>query len=257
MENKAVLSLARAEFESTAPNKYKVDMIFPYTALHYVISGSGWFNGVELGAGTYFCCEKNCRSSYYPDPDKPWAYYWFNIDGTDHRSVLLAHGIDPERPWGEFSCQNEAAAILKLYETYFLTHSDNAEFRYTLAWTLFSLHKSEAKQPDDSGSHHRFETIRQYIDSNYFRVFSIEEVAKHFFVSRMYLRNQFTKFFHISPKQYLQKVRMGNAAKYLRETDYDISLIASSVGYGDLCCFSRAFKRYYGVSPNAFRKERP
>jgi AraC-like DNA-binding protein len=50
---------------------------------------------------------------------------------------------------------------------------------------------------------------------------------------------------------------MGNAAKYLWETDYDISLIASSVGYGDLCCFSRAFKRYYGVSPNAFRKERP
>ena len=255
MENKAALSLVRAEFESADPDRCRVDMIFPYTALHYIVSGSGWFNGVPLGAGMYFCCEKNCRSRYYPDPEKPWVYYWFNIDGAEHRSVLASHGIDPAAPWGEFSCLNEAAAILKLYKAYSLTHGDNPEFRQSLAWMLLSLHKSEAKRTEDDGSpHERFETIRQYIDANYFEGFSIEEVSKRFFVSRMYLRNQFTKYYHISPKQYLQKVRMENAAKYLRETDYGIGLIASSVGYGDLCCFSRAFKRYYGVSPNAFRK---
>ena len=255
MDNNAALFLLKAELESTDPQQSEVDMIFPYTALYYIVSGSGCFNGVRLGAGQYFCCEKNCRSHYYPDPDKPWVYYWFNIDGNDHRSVLLSHGIDPEKPYGEFSCINEVAAIRKLYENFILTHDDNAEFRQSLAWTLFSLHRSEVKQPEtDNTSYQRFVNIRQYIDANYYRISSIEEVSKHFFVSRMYLRNQFMNYFGISPKQYLQKVRMENAAKYLRETNYSVSLIASSVGYGDICCFSKAFKNFYGVSPKAFRK---
>lgn len=59
----------------------------------------------------------------------------------------------------------------------------------------------------------------------------------------------------MSPKQYLQQLRMEKAAELLTNTTYKVSLISSSVGYDDQLAFSKNFKHFYGISPLKYREE--
>ena len=59
----------------------------------------------------------------------------------------------------------------------------------------------------------------------------------------------------ISPKQYLLKLKMDKAAQMLVSTEMPVALIAEALGFEDQHVFSRAFKKYWGVSPMLYRKE--
>lgn len=56
-------------------------------------------------------------------------------------------------------------------------------------------------------------------------------------------------------REVLDKARLVRASGLLRETSLPIVDIALSLGYVDHACFTRAFSRWTGVSPSAFRQE--
>jgi AraC-like DNA-binding protein len=59
----------------------------------------------------------------------------------------------------------------------------------------------------------------------------------------------------VSYQQLLDAARQEAAARYLREPTLAISEIAYLVGYSEPAAFHRAFKRWYGVTPEAFRNQ--
>lgn len=52
----------------------------------------------------------------------------------------------------------------------------------------------------------------------------------------------------------LDEVRKERAQWYLRHTDYPMESIAERLGYLDTTNFSRTFRRWFGISPSAFRQ---
>jgi transcriptional regulator GlxA family with amidase domain len=56
--------------------------------------------------------------------------------------------------------------------------------------------------------------------------------------------------------RYLAKVRLAQAAGYLRTADLSIDAIAMRTGYVNDASLSKAFKRELGISPGAYRKNR-
>ena len=54
--------------------------------------------------------------------------------------------------------------------------------------------------------------------------------------------------------KYILSIRIRNAQTLLETTDYNISNIASMVGYENAFYFSRLFKNQKGLSPAAYRK---
>ena len=54
--------------------------------------------------------------------------------------------------------------------------------------------------------------------------------------------------------KYILSIRIRNAQALLETTDYNISNIASMVGYENAFYFSRLFKKEKGLSPAAYRK---
>jgi transcriptional regulator GlxA family with amidase domain len=56
--------------------------------------------------------------------------------------------------------------------------------------------------------------------------------------------------------RYLAKVRLSQAAGYLRTADLSIDAIAMRTGYGNDASLSKAFKRELGISPGAYRRRR-
>lgn len=246
--------LWRADQENCCKDKKKIEQIFSYTSFHYITSGYGYFNGVRLGAGQFFCAEKNHYVCYYPDPEEPWSYIYFDFFEEDPSNTVLLRQLVGEPHWGSFSYMEEVQHILQLYMVYAGRKQDNPAFHRAVGDMVLALHSAGAAEPPrQSAAGRHVAKIQQYIDTHFEDKLIIEELADRFFLSRPYVRNLFMWHLGLSPKQYLQEVRMKKAGELLLQTDYEIRLIASSVGYSDQLAFSKVFKQYYGCAPTQFR----
>ncbi len=96
--------------------------------------------------------------------------------------------------------------------------------------------------------------VISYIDTNY-RSCSLEEAAGEVFMSTSYLSTIFSKETGNTFSEYLQKVRMDHACQMLLDPSIKQYQIASLVGYDNPKNFSRAFKSYFGLSPQDYRSE--
>jgi AraC-like DNA-binding protein len=69
----------------------------------------------------------------------------------------------------------------------------------------------------------------------------------------------FTRLFRAhtgkSPIEWLAEKRLLQATQLLRYADMSLSDIAEQVGYADLPTFSKAFKRWLGMSPSIYRSK--
>ena len=54
--------------------------------------------------------------------------------------------------------------------------------------------------------------------------------------------------------QYITRVRLTKAAAVLRTHSATLVEVATSVGYESEVAFSKAFKRYFGIAPGAYRQ---
>ena len=82
---------------------------------------------------------------------------------------------------------------------------------------------------------------------------SLEQVAERLFISprtlRRHLQIQGTSY-----KALVEAERKRLALSQINKPEISIENLARDLGYGDASSFSRAFKRWYGVSPKAYRK---
>ncbi|MBR2988103.1 MAG: helix-turn-helix domain-containing protein [Clostridia bacterium] len=82
----------------------------------------------------------------------------------------------------------------------------------------------------------------------------VETVCGIAFISVSSLQRAFTKYFGLSPKQYLIQLRMNRALDLLTENVLSVKEISFACGFTDEKYFSRAFKKKYGYPPSQFRK---
>jgi len=82
---------------------------------------------------------------------------------------------------------------------------------------------------------------------------TLEELATRSGISRSRLAETFAATVGLPPMQYLARWRIQRAARALVETDAKVEAIARDVGYRSAAAFSRAFKRWVGRSPAAWR----
>lgn len=76
-------------------------------------------------------------------------------------------------------------------------------------------------------------------------------------MSRAAFAARFTRLVGEPPLAYLTGWRMTIAADLLRDTTATVATVARTVGYADAFAFSTAFKRARGVTPSAWRRNRP
>lgn len=95
---------------------------------------------------------------------------------------------------------------------------------------------------------------RDYIQTNYSKPISLNEVASALNVNPAYLSSIFKSERGEPYSKYLLRLRMERASLLLRtHTAAKISDIASEVGYLSVKHFDSVFKKYYGATPNAYR----
>ena len=244
----------KMNFEQCLPDKREVKTIIPYTVLHFVLSGEGYINGKKITKNTAFIAFENTKVHFYPSRTDPWAYIAFRISGNDVEKAFRDHGFNLGLTIIPFSNTEELRLILSLNNK--LLHMGNPDMDKIIANSVFLLFNNQKKTPSTKTKPNRHvEQIMQYIDKNYYKKVTIEDISSIFYLNKNYIRTIFVEQIGISPKQYLQKKRMERAAFLLASTNEPVNYIGYSVGYEDSLLFSKMFKKHYGISPSSYRSE--
>ena len=141
---------------------------------------------------------------------------------------------------------------------YIVNHSSASPVHLIAHGFLFLDQLAQSSAHRRPGSEHRLRDfyIREaltFIDQNYQRDISIEEIAEVCGLNRSYFGKVFRDAVGESPQTYLLHYRMVRAAQLLKETRLSIGEIAGMVSYTNQLHFSRAFKNVHGVSPREYR----
>jgi YesN/AraC family two-component response regulator len=94
----------------------------------------------------------------------------------------------------------------------------------------------------------------QYIDSNLTKKISLIDIAEYVHVHPNYLSTVFKRKTGISLVEYINQRRLSEASYFVAHTGYDISDIASLYGFCNQGYFITKFQKYYGQTPQQFRK---
>ena len=84
---------------------------------------------------------------------------------------------------------------------------------------------------------------------------SVESLASAVAMSRSSFSARFGELVEEPPLTYLTRWRMQCATKLLRSGDDTIATVAGKVGYDAEAAFSKAFKRWMGLAPGAYRRD--
>lgn len=86
------------------------------------------------------------------------------------------------------------------------------------------------------------------------RNWSMEQLAHRCHMSRSTFVRAFRKVAGTTPGELLMRVRMAQAAQWLKQAHLAIGDISEAVGYQSEAAFNRAFKRYMGAGPGQYRR---
>ncbi len=95
----------------------------------------------------------------------------------------------------------------------------------------------------------------QFIESNFHNNIYIQQLAEMSFMSVRNFQRIFKEATGSAPNDYLLEFRIQHASKLLTETESAIYSVSEQVGIADWFYFSKAFKKKFGVSPLAYRKQ--
>ncbi len=95
---------------------------------------------------------------------------------------------------------------------------------------------------------------KQYIQKNYARDISLDDVSREVQISPYYFSKLFKEETGENFVEYVTQIRMAQAKELLDTTDLSMKEICGRIGYSDPNYFSRTFKKNTGVTPTEYKE---
>lgn len=95
----------------------------------------------------------------------------------------------------------------------------------------------------------------RYIHDNLHRPLTVDELARHVYLSTRHLGRVFREHTGVAPLTYIVTARMNRARHLLLHSDLSLKKIAADTGYPDPHHFSRVFTQRFGIAPSKLRRD--
>ena len=102
----------------------------------------------------------------------------------------------------------------------------------------------------------KIQQVLEHIAAHLGEDLSVASIAKASYLSTSYLMHKFKAETGYSLHQYVQDKRLLRAADLLGQSEQPITAISARCGFRDYATFSRAFRRRYHCTPQAYREHR-
>lgn len=236
--------------------------IRPHYLIHVVLKGKGIFRQNDrdyaLSAGDAFLIRPMETTYYEADTLDPWEYMWIGFDGTEVTAILGETYFDKspvcytvkDIEWMTGIYEQISRRMREYY-----TQTDRSAL--TACGVLLELLGMMGSHPVKSKkdlTQIYLEMAKEYMKNNYSYDIHISDIAVFIGIDRTYLYRIFMDQEQISPKGYLQQLRIRAASNMLRSTEHSVTEIAYSCGFKDASAFCRQFRGLTGMTPSAFRR---
>ncbi len=229
--------------------------------LLYVASGKAhfYFDGVEkiIPKGNMVLFRPRETQIYYLyASDKPETY-WVHFTGSDvdllldyyqmpHDENVFFTGTSPDYQWLFRQMIQELQLRRANYEDLL-----NMNLRH-----IFLIINRYLKEGKNIGTEmlDEIERATHYFNENYNQPIIIEKYAEEHLMTPGWFIQNFKQITKSTPMQYIISLRITNAMNLIDNTEYNMTQIASAVGYDNSLYFSRLFKKYTGMSPSEYKK---
>ena len=234
-------------------------------ALYYVVDGKGVYtlSGSEYPAkeGDVFAIYPDVSVICRADKKEPWTLNAVSFNGIDARLLMNAAGFQPKEPLrslDEYSAKN----ITRFYEGLYIFRAQNlfnSIMSTAMLYALMSLlvktasWDQTAMPPGWTGAVH-FQKALNFINENYCRPVTVDDIAEHVSLSRSRLYRVFMQQIFMSPQQYLIEMRIREGRRLLEKRAGSVKEIALAVGIEDPLRFSKLFRQHTGKSPTDYMK---
>lgn len=102
----------------------------------------------------------------------------------------------------------------------------------------------------------RFQKMNCFIEQNFFRKITLQEIAQSANISKSEALRCFQKIVNMTPIQYVNEYRLYRAKKLLLETNKTIMEISIMTGFESASYFNRLFKKIYKMTPKEMRQNK-
>ena len=192
---------------------------------------------------------------FYGEKSQAWNHSWMHCSGLFIKRVLSANRIPRNQP-----IELPDPSIVEKY--LFDLHCELNHYLQpdvTIVRNLLQNWMREIARIVEGGGRKQtipreFLELKSFIDVNYERNLSLNDLARYIHLSVPHLCSQFKKNFGMPAMSYLIEQRLRQAAHLLQDRNLRVGDVARQVGYEDIFYFSKLFKTRFGASPREFRR---
>jgi AraC-like DNA-binding protein len=230
--------------------------------IHFILKGQGTFyvdgKSYRLQENEGFLICPDIVTYYEADRDNPWIYSWVGFKGLKAETYLKMADLSRENPIFKHKNGSLIQSCLEdMRKASSLKYGRELRLQGLLGFFLSELIELAEKSDTDGST--QIETyikkVIQFIETNYSRDISMDDISKHIGLNRNYFSSLFKEKMKIPPQQYLINYRINKACELMSNEGLTISDISRSVGYNDPLGFSKIFKKLKGCSPREYRHE--
>ncbi|MDR2679530.1 MAG: AraC family transcriptional regulator [Tannerella sp.] len=237
--------------------------IFNEYQLVYITKGGGLFSSQSVRkeqrvtAGTMILLFPGEWHSYEPDSSTGWNEYWVGFRGMHIDNRVKKNFFSKEEPLYNIGV---SSSIVGLYEDIIrIAQKEKAGYQQMISSIVLSIlgsvyYKNKNGQYADTYIVDRINEARDIIKNNIESTLSQEDIAKKLGLGYSWYRRMFKEYTGVSPAQYQLQQKLMKAKELLTVTDRNISEIAYSLHFENVCQFSTFFKKKEGITPSEFRK---
>ena len=176
---------------------------------------------------------------------------WLHFGGTAAEEILKSFGIS-----GGVYETDYSRGVFEIYST-LIRQFNQPNLKKLANGTLLTMLARISDAVNNIRIDESTEAISEiltYINMNYNKDLTIDEMAKRVGYSKSRFSHLFKEQMRITPIAYRNKIRLANACELLSSSGHSIGEIANSCGFDDQLYFCRIFKKKYGMSPSEWRR---
>ena len=230
-----------------------------------VLDGAGklYYDNCEYRIKKGDCVFIDCKNTYTHmtgyDGDRLWSLQWCHFYSNTLPDIYNKYCERGGKP--VFHPAKVKEIIQTMDSIYEIAESDDyirdMRINDKLSY-LLTLLMEESWHPDSAVKKKKkmeIVKIKEYLDENYNRKVSLDELCSKFYINKYYMMKLFSEAYGTTINNYANSVRVTKAKQLLRFSDKRMDEISSELGFEDANYFSRLFKKVEGMSPSEYRKK--